>query len=96
LVNLTPEGIRFDRNACESNQYFSLINPYPVSPREWHTLQIFNYHEKYRVVLDEVEIFNITIDPPVESGGVLFEVAFRGIEYYIDHFRIYELVPSDS
>ncbi|MFA9402305.1 MAG: BTAD domain-containing putative transcriptional regulator [Anaerolineales bacterium] len=96
LVNLTPEGIHFDRNACESDQYFSLINPYPVSPREWHTLQIFNYHEKYRVVLDEVEIFNITIDPPVESGGVLFEVAFRGVEYYIDHFRIYELVSSEG
>ena len=96
LVNLTPEGIHFDRNACESDQYFSLDNPFSVSPSEWHTIRIFNYHEKYRVVLDEVEIFNITIDPPVESGGVLFEVAYRGVEYYIDHFRIYELVPIDE
>ena len=93
---LTSEGIHFDRNACESDLYFSLDNPYSVSPGEWHTIQIFNYHEKYRVVLDEVEIFNIIIDPPVESGGVLFEVDFRGVENYIDHFRIYELVPIDE
>ena len=92
---IAPEGIRFDRNACDSDHYFSLDNPYYVSPREWHTLQIFNYREKYRVVLDDVEIFNIIIDHPIESGGMQFQLDFGG-EFYLDHFRIYELVSSEG
>jgi DNA-binding SARP family transcriptional activator len=91
---IAPEGIHFDRNACDSNLHFSLDNPYSVSPREWHTLQIFNYRDKYRVVLDDVEIFNIIIDHPLESGLVQFLLDFGG-EYYLDHFRIYKLIPSE-
>jgi len=92
---IAPEGIRFDRNACDSDHYFSLDNPYYVSPREWHTLQIFKYREKYRVVLDDVEIFNIIIDHPIESGLMQFQLDFGG-EFYLDHFRIYELVSSEG
>ena len=92
---IAPEGIHFDRNACDSDLYFSLDNPYYVSPREWHTLQIFNYREKYKVVLDDVEIFNIIIDHPLDSGSMQFQLDFGG-QYYLDHFRIYELLPSEG
>ena len=63
-----------------------------ISTSRW---TIPNFREKYRVVLDDVEIFNIIIDPPLESGGMQFELDFGG-EYYLDNFRIYELIESEG
>jgi DNA-binding SARP family transcriptional activator len=94
-IYIAPEGIRFDRLACDPDLYFSLENHHSVSPREWHTLQIFHYRGEYRVVLDGIEMFNIIIDSPLESGLMQFLLDFGG-EFYLDNLRIYELVASGS
>lgn len=93
-LSIAPEGVYFFLSACDPNDQFEDRSDFSVSNGEWHTIWIINYGDKYQVIIDDTQIFDLIVKSPPIKGSIIFDIDQPGMEYYIDNFRVYELIPS--
>jgi hypothetical protein len=95
-LSLAPEGEYFFFAACDSNDQFEARNDFPVSHGEWHTLRVINFGDRYQAIINDTQIFNLFVENSHIQGNIVLDVVQAGTEYYIDNFRVYELIPREE
>ena len=57
---------------------------------------MINFGDRYQAIVDDTLIFNLFVENPHINSNIVLDVDQAGTEYYIDNFRVYELIPSEN
>ena len=91
-LSLAPDGGYFFFAGCDPNVQFEKRNDFSVSDGEWHTMRGINFGDRYQAIIDDTQIFNLFVENPHIAGNIVLDVDQAGTEYYVDNFRVYELI----
>ena len=99
VLLISPDVLELRQETCDlpGEQPTLTQSDRDLSPDEWHTVQIIAVGNRVRVLVDGQEQIDYSDEesPHLAGSDVIIETE-NNVEFLLDNFRVYEIVPQDD